>query len=117
MNWKELLFGKKKPPVITDIAHYPIKSAPNYGNTFNEWRTRNGYNLKKGSVPDSSLSSYCSDCGWPSKSDWQNINNLPSGYLDTYQYSIWLKFIGVIDGDRHPNEASKFGEYIKSLKK
>lgn len=113
MTLREILFGKKKT-----LESYPVKSAKHFGMTFNDWRKLKGFKLEKGSVPSGDLFDYCRDCGWPDKYEWQTINALPDSgpYLDSYQYNLWLNFIGVVNPDRSPEESKKVIEYIKGLK-
>jgi len=115
MNIIELLFGKKQK--VEKLSDYPMKSAKHFGKTFNEWRTMKGFSHEKGSVPEGDLYDYCSECGWPNKSEWQTEFSLSGTYLDNYQYSLWLKFIGVMDPDRKPEDSIKVAAYINNLKK
>lgn len=108
---------RDQPKSKQSLDGYPIKSAPHYGMTFNDWRKLKGYKLEKRSVPEGDLYDYCRDCGWPDKSDWQKVNHLPNSvYLDNYQYMLWLRFIGVTDEDRHPDGAKAVADYILKLK-
>lgn len=115
MSWNEFLFGKKKEksnPILTD---YPLKNAEHSGKTFNDWRTMNGFSHEKGSVPEADLFDYCRHCGWPDKHTWQKIFNLSGSRLDNYHYTLWLKFIGVIDPDRKPEDSVQVATYINKL--
>ena len=116
MNWKQLLFGKGKPKPST-IEDYPKTDAEHFGMTFNDWRRANGYKLVDRSVPEIELIDYCTDCGWPTKRAWMEIMGLEGVYLDQLQYPMWLKFIGVLDPDRKPDEATKYINHIKEIAK
>jgi len=83
--------------------------------TFNDWRRANGYKLEKMSVPQSDLNEYCFNCGWPTKKNWITIFGLSGFSLDEEQYTLWLKFIGVLDEDRPPLDSAQVAEYALNL--
>ncbi|MCZ8021177.1 MAG: hypothetical protein O9302_00165 [Cyclobacteriaceae bacterium] len=116
MKWMEILFGIKKQQKPKTLYAYPLKEAIDFGMTFNDWRKKNGFKIEDKSVPEDKLYNYCKDCGWPDKWDWSSLFGKPNLYLDTLEYSLWLKFIGVLDPDRSQQDCKKVAEYIYKLK-